>query len=154
MIHLACAVRILTIVRYIHVVVLPRVAYFREWATETSLCVGCGFHVVAYWHGCVARKDEEGNFARCSLSLHFVRKQCRESLQKVSVRRGECRRLVTIDIDFAKDLPIPLNGHDNFRPRFQAAARYRGSALTSSTISVCPVEAAAPQMPWSRGMRT
>ncbi len=63
-------------------------------------------------------------------------------------------RKVAVDIEFAHHPAADENRDHDFRFGFgRAAPDNARSRFTSSTTRVFPVEAAAPQMPWFRGMR-
>ena len=55
--------------------------------------------------------------------------------------------IMTIDIDRTNCLSACINRHDNLRLISIEQDRYRGSEPTLSTMTISPVETAAPQMP-------
>ncbi len=81
------------------------------------------------------------------VTLKPIAYQHRGVLAQRPILSAKRRRRVAIDIQFPHHFALHENGHHNFRLRFQRTRRYRGSDPTSSTTTVWPLAAAAPQIP-------
>jgi hypothetical protein len=60
--------------------------------------------------------------------------------------------MVTVDVNFAKDESVALDGHDNLRPGFEAASeitRVGANIVHNDRLAGGGCRA---QMPWSSGM--
>ena len=74
-------------------------------------------------------------------------------LDEFAVGHRECRREMAVNIEFAGHLAAHKDRNHNLGLGFERAGEIRESVFTSSTTTVLPVDAAAPQIPWFRGMR-